>query len=221
MSFNMFRQSGPYLTDPRQLPRFSANAESHMSFINGSGAQNFMGISSNGPNVLAAASAGSVRLDSDWSADTYKTVTSIADGAGVIAGFLGPMNQSGNTTDVVTWRVTLDGAVYEFSTRAHIGWNGSFGSREYVGWVFGNNFSDGDAADHNRPWGLTQASASLDGTTFYVGSPGFILPAPHDPRIPVLVEFRHSLHVEAKANVAIGSGGANARDCVVSMFRTR
>lgn len=188
--FGLNRATGVNFTDPKKFDRnlcLSSGLRIFDSSVSGS-ASTAAGFFTNG--VL-----GGVDDDTNWTADTYKTLLNVSSGSGLLGALVGPTALAGTPT--VTWRITVDGTAHTVAV-VH--------STTAQRAVLGAAFQDGGAGSFYTSgfWPYRAPdSVSSDKTTQRFGSGlGLVLPPWATIRalnIPVL-EYTTSLLVECKTS---------------------
>lgn len=199
MSFNLMRDGGPYLRDPRYMPRFYGDTGViYRSYNAATVASSASAFWTGGVGAIDRV-PGSVYITGAWSADTYRTVASVSSGSGIVSHMIGPATSSAQT---VTYRVTVDGVEYTFTAATT-----ADAERAVIGW--GVPLAAYTAA---TTYGLQSGAASPDGFTQNINSTGLVLLGPNDARVSPgqLLLFKTSLLVEIKiSGTASGSGGVH------------
>ena len=200
------RDGGPFLRDPRYLPRFYGAANVFYRSYNAATVASSTTGFFTGDLGAVDRIPGTVYITGNWSGDVYRTVANISSGSGAISHLIGPAGGSAGTT---TFRVTVDGVEYTFT--------GTFQAdieRSVVG--YGVPLAAYTAA---TTYGLRSGAASPDGFSMNIDATGgFVLLGPNDARVSPgqLLLFKSSLLVEMKISVvSTGSGGSNVYGCVV------
>lgn len=193
MSFNMFPSRGPWIGDPRRLPRVNAEAADIVRSYSAAVADSSSSTFFTGALGSIDRIPGSATTNTAFTADTYKTLLSYT-GSGLLCNIV---SAAAAAADTFTFRVTLDGVAYTFTA---VG--GSNTERIVIGWGMPQ-----DAYHAGTIYGFQNAAASTDGFTAKNNSShDFVLLGPQDPRIPFLVAFERSILVEAKI---LGGSSAN------------
>ncbi len=99
---SQFFLGGPHFTDPRWLPK--GYGDSGQVGMSNSAASFDYFSTANGWTYLGRLGTA---VDSDYSADTFKTLLSVSTQAGYLAGVVGP--KMATATDTTTFRITVDG----------------------------------------------------------------------------------------------------------------
>ncbi len=133
--------------------------------------------------------------DTNWTADTWKTILSVSSGAGQVAALVGPTSLAGTPT--TTWRITVDGIPYTIAVV-----HSTTAQRAVLGSAFQDGVASGYYVTAYFPYRAPD-SVSADKTTQRFGTAlGLVLP--HWPTIRVnnipVLEYRTSLLVEAKTS---------------------
>jgi len=202
VSFNLVRTGGTWLRDPRELPRFAVpSANVFRSYSASTQSASSTGFFSG--NVAAVDRIpGSVVTNSVFATGVFKTLASYT-GSGLLANIVGP--NVGNPT-VYTWRITVDGVAYSFSTSTY-----AVHDRIVLGWGLPI-----DAYHASTNYGFQHEADSPDGSTAALNAAaGFVLLGPQDPRIPQLLKFDTSILVELSLAGYQNQGDPGNRTAVV------
>jgi len=212
-NFSQFVGGGVFITDATLLPRYSVGSSSLLRVA---------GTTNVAATTVAFYTGGvasidripsSVQDDTNWTADTYKTITTVT-GAGYFSGFVGPTAASAG--DITTLEVTVDGGTaQEVAMPAQ-----NNGDRVFAGSATGLAFF----------WGGTQiqpmdlAGTSSDGFIANVGGAtnAYVCPlAPHDVWAlgGYLVNFTSSLLVRAKHSQNLTTTTARERRSAAILIR--
>lgn len=199
MSFDMIRKSGPYLDSPVKLPRWQGNPSWFLrNHAPGAAVTSAATGFFSGSVVSIDRTPGSAEIHPSWvvwNGGAYNTIASIPSGSGVLSHIFAPCMVNAGT---VTYRVTIDGVVYTFTSAT-----GTADYRSVVGFLLPTD------AYHSPENYVFQASGvSVDGVSMALGSAGASVPGPNDARTPFLVYFGRSLLVEASLSQACSSTGA-------------
>lgn len=100
--FSQFFQNGVHFTDPRWLPQ-GYGEEGVVGMSNSAASFDYFNVA-NGWTYLGRLGTA---VDTNYSADTFKTLLSVSTQAGYLAGVVGPKMVT--ATDTTTFRITVDG----------------------------------------------------------------------------------------------------------------
>jgi hypothetical protein len=200
----MFRAPGPFIRDPRMLPRFTNDAQYILRSVSGTA------IGSDNATFFTSGTAaldripGSGVTNNAYSANTYQTVLSYA-GMGILSNIVTAIGSASPTMH--TLRVTIDGVAYELTGRSTT----ADTHRVVFGWALPTLATYHGAGSGHYAFGHPAASGDGFTADLSYGSAGgaIYLLGPQDPRIPYNVLFERSILVEAKMS-ASSSGAANA-----------
>ncbi len=133
--------------------------------------------------------------DTNWTADTYKTLLNVSSGSGQLGALVGPTSLAGTPT--TTWRITVDGTAYTVAVV-----HSTTAERAVLGAVFEDGGAGGFYNTALFPYRAPD-SVSSDKTTQRFGTALGLVIAPWATirvlNIPVL-EYKTSLLVECKTS---------------------
>lgn len=113
----------PHFTDPRRLPKILTANGAVAKYANSSIAV---------AQFWVAVGISGAYTNTDFSADTYKTIVSTT-GAGYVSAIIGPSMT--NNSDTTTFRITVDGTAYTITVDAY-----NAGDRAALGFVAGGGY---------------------------------------------------------------------------------
>lgn len=196
---------GVNFTDPRKFDRnlcLASGLRIFNSAVSGSAAST-AGFFTNG--IL-----GGVDDDTNWSADTYKTLLNVSSGAGQLGALVGPASLAGTPT--TTWRITVDGTAYTVAVV-----HSTTAERAVLGAVFQDGGTGGFYNTAFWPYRAPDSVSSDKTTQRYGTALGLVLPQWSTIRvlnIPVL-EYKTSLLVECKTSEANSTTANQERRALV------
>lgn len=155
---------------------------------------------------------GTVQDDTNWTADTYKTLVNLSGQSGLISQFIGPTLPT--AADTNTWRITRDGTTaVEITMTAQANANRC---------VLGELIRVGTSPATDIV--SSSSGASSDGLTFYADPiTSSILFSPRELKLfgsGLLFRFNTSILVEAKISVSLSTTAAQERRSGVMLQRT-
>jgi len=202
---SQFFTGGRFITDPTLFSRISRPSPGIVRDVASSNALFWTGGIGSIDRI-----PGSVQVNSDWTADTYKTIASLTTKAGLVSHFIGPTLTT--DADTCTMRITIDGGsavtivltAQENTTRVMLGLirpTGLFTVAD-TQLLFDAVPSDDLTAE------LSSSSVSVDAPQqlLYWGAP--------------LLRFTSSLLVEMKASTNITGTASQQRRAGVVLIRT-
>lgn len=110
--FGLGKSGGVHFSDPREFHRAAYLASKLNSFEAGAGAADLSSVAGFFTNIALSG----VADDTNWTADTYKTILSISSGKGYVASMVGPTGLAGTPT--TTFEITVDGVLYTVAVTA-------------------------------------------------------------------------------------------------------
>jgi hypothetical protein len=184
---------GVHTSDPKQLTRVTGN-----SFNLRIGTS--VDISSSSTFYTKATTA----LNTDFVADTYKTLVSVTSGAGFVSGILGPAQSAASET--TTFRITVDGT----ATTLAVTLPASTGHRACLGRFRYYSASATDPRDLTSDIGSAGASVVAVGTTPIMA----LTPAQSQALGVGMLRYARSLTIEVKHSAGVtATASAERQSC--------
>lgn len=201
---SQFFAGGRFITDPTLFSRMNGLATKFARNGNLSTSADIF----TGTTAAIDRIPGSVQDDTNWTADTYKTILNLSGQSGLVVGFLGPTLPTAGDTN--TMRITVDGAAYTIVLTAQVN-----AGRSYLACVRSNTIYTTVDTE------MAYAGTSSDGLTAYITFVAAIL-SPSDALATgaTLLRFSSSLMVEMKISVNLTTTTNVERRSAVILQRT-
>lgn len=212
MSFNLIRSGGPFIRDPRLMPRMSVPAGNLVrTWYNSSIASDANGFWTGAVGAIDRA-ASTIQNETDWVNDTYKTIVGPINGPGLVSAVVGPI---ANTSGVAfTVRFTIDGVSYEVRATS------AESARCLIGCALPTNFFGGGSSTAGQAVNLfSHDGVAVDGKTSWIAD-NVLLLGPQEAfamGMPLL-HFSSNLMVEVKLGESHVGEGSTYRKCAVLMM---
>jgi hypothetical protein len=213
VSFSMFRPTGPFLTDPRQWPRYSIAQSSIIRSYSATTATANISTFWTGAVGSVDRIPGTQIFNTSVGSNTYGTIATVASGSGLISNIISGVS---NGAAVITFRITIDGVQHTIACDTVV--DGGNGAPAILGPALPI-----DAYHAGSQYGYQHDATSTDGFTASVATAAsLILLGPQDPRMwPMLLRFERSLLVEYKCSTGnSASGNVLPNRAGVLMYRT-
>lgn len=191
--FGINTGGGVHFKDPREMWKFVSESAGALQAYGASTTATTAGTA----GFFTEMAIRGVADDSNWSANTYKTILSVSSGAGLVSHLIGPTGLAGTPT--TTFEITIDGTLYTIPVVAT-----TTLQRAVLGALI-NELTEGGAFNTAKNYALGTKSVSSDKTTdrvitsYFANIPGWGFL--RTMGTPCLI-FRQSLLIRMKSSEA-------------------